>query len=222
MKAEEKQLLFNLLKTSSSYVNGYTKPIFNHTIEFTDDKPSIALNIEQLNSKVLKCNRCSLNNNNAYVSLGNGVNTPEVLVIKDNSSSDQNTQNEENTLLEKMLASINLSVNTNCYITQLVKCQPLQNREINSNEQDSCFSFLEAQIKVLKPKIIFCLGRLSTCKLLNTQNSIGSLHGHFFEYTNIPLIATYHPSALLKNQDLKRYAWEDLKTLRIKLNQLNS
>ena len=64
------------------------------------------------------------------------------------------------------------------------------------------------------------VGRVALQNLLETQEGIGKMHGKFFEYQNIPLMATYHPSALLRDVNLKRPAWEDLKLFRSRLNEL--
>jgi DNA polymerase len=68
--------------------------------------------------------------------------------------------------------------------------------------------------------MILCLGRISAHKLLNTEEALGKLRGNFFEYNDIPLMVTYHPSALLRNEELKRPAWEDLKLFKTKLLEL--
>ena len=70
--------------------------------------------------------------------------------------------------------------------------------------------------------MLLCLGRISAHKLLNTEESISKIHGKLFEYNKIPLMITYHPSALLRNEELKRPAWDDLKLFRQKLNELTS
>ena len=79
--------------------------------------------------------------------------------------------------------------------------------------------FLEAQIHVLKPKVLLAMGNIATKKLLNTAEGISRLRGRFYDYRGIPLTATYHPSALLHNEGLKRPAWEDLKFLRAWLEE---
>jgi DNA polymerase len=69
--------------------------------------------------------------------------------------------------------------------------------------------------------MILAVGRVAAQNLLLTDESIGRLRGKFFELNNIPLMATYHPSALLRNVELKRPAWEDLKLFKSKLLELN-
>ena len=119
-----------------------------------------------------------------------------------------------------MLAAIQLDRKTNCYITNIVKCRPPENRNPFPDEQSACISFLEAQIHILKPKMILCMGKISIEKLMNQSVSITAAHGQFFDYNGIPVMPTYHPSALLRNEELKRPAWDDLKKFRAKLNEI--
>ena len=184
-----------------------------------------AVTIESLASKILRCTHCQLARTRTNVVPGEGVTHPDVLVIGEGPGYDEDMQGrpfvgKAGILLDKMLAAINLDRKTNCFIANIVKCRPPQNRDPFPEEQEACFSFLEAQIKILKPKMILCMGRISGHKILNTEEPVGKLRGNFFEYNGIPLMITYHPSALLRNQDLKRPAWEDLKKFRQKLDTI--
>ena len=105
------------------------------------------------------------------------------------------------------------------YIINTVKCRPPENRNPSPQEMDACFSFLQTQIHILKPKMILCMGKIAIEKLMNQSISITQSHGQFFEYNGIPVMPTYHPSALLRNTDLKRPAWEDLKKFKAKLKE---
>lgn len=238
MNAQEKTLIYNLLKTSDSYINGYSSASFKNEVSFEDDpktqsqinvtpqeEKSGGMTIEQLNEKIKKCNRCGLCQTRTNIVPGEGVCNPLVLVVGEGPGYDEDMQGrpfvgKAGQLLDKMLAAIQLDRTKNCYIANVVKCRPPQNRDPSLEEQNSCYSFLEAQIKVLKPKMILCVGRISVHALLKNEESIGKIHGQFFDFNNIPLMATYHPSALLRNEDLKRPAWEDLKAFKQKLNEL--
>ena len=184
-----------------------------------------ALSIEDITSKILRCTHCQLARTRTNVVPGEGVPHPDVLVIGEGPCYDEDMQGrpfvgKAGMLLDKMLVAINLDRRTNCFIANVVKCRPPQNRDPFPEEQAACFSFLEAQIRILSPKMILCMGRISAQKLLNTEEGVGRLRGNFFEYNGIPLMVTYHPSALLRNQDLKRPAWEDLKKFRTRLDEL--
>jgi len=185
------------------------------------------LSLEELNAKILRCTRCGLARTRNNVVPGMGVTSPDVLVIGEGPGYDEDMQGlpfvgKAGVLLDRMLAAIGLDSKTNCYIANIVKCRPPENRNPMPDEQAACFSFLEAQIHLLKPKMILCMGKIAIEKITGQSISINQRHGEFFEYNSIPVMPTYHPSALLRNEDLKRPAWEDLKKFKKHLDQINS
>jgi DNA polymerase len=125
-------------------------------------------------------------------------------------------------LLDKMLASIELSRTSNCFIANTVKCRPPFNRDPTPEERITCLPFLKRQIKLLKPKMILVTGKVAAHSLLNTTEPIGKLREKFYELTvgqeTYPFLVTYHPAALLRTDEYKRPAWEDLKLLRSKIS----
>lgn len=94
------------------------------------------------------------------------------------------------------------------------------NRTPMPDEANACSGYLQAQIHILKPQLILAMGRTAIQNLLQTEKGINALRGQFFDYNGIPVIATYHPSALLRDEALKRPAWEDLKKARAKLAEI--
>ena len=182
------------------------------------------LTLESLNEKMIRCTRCVLARTRNNVVPGMGVKNPLVLVIGEGPGHDEDIQGlpfvgKAGILLDKMLNAIDLDRNKNCYIANIVKCRPPENRNPLPQEMDACFSFLQTQIHILKPKMILCMGKIAIEKLMNQSISITQSHGQFFEYNSIPVMPTYHPSALLRNTDLKRPAWEDLKKFKAKLEE---
>lgn len=182
--------------------------------------------IAKLEAQIKQCQRCKLCKGRTQAVPGTGVLNPAVLVIGEGPGADEDAQGlpfvgPAGQLLDKMLAAINLSRSTNCYIANIVKCRPPKNRDPEPEESDACRSYLEAQIAILKPTMILAVGRIAIQNLLQTSQGIGQLRGKILSYNNIPLMATYHPSALLRNQDLKRPAWEDLKFFRTHLTQIH-
>ena len=155
------------------------------------------------------------------------TNSVEVMVIGEGPGADEDRQGRPfvgraGQLLDKMLEAIQLSRKTNCYITNVVKCRPPQNRDPAPEERSCCAAFLDAQIRLLRPKMILVMGRIAAQHLLRTSDGIGKLRGRFFDYQGIPLMPTYHPSALLRDESLKRPAWEDLKRFRARLHELQA
>lgn len=189
-----------------------------------ENEKANGLTLESLNEKMLRCTRCVLARTRNNVVSGMGVINPLVLVIGEGPGHDEDIQGlpfvgKAGILLDKMLNAIDLDRNKNCYIANVVKCRPPENRNPSPQEMDACFSFLQTQIHILKPKMILCMGKIAIEKLMNQSISITQSHGQFFEYNGIPVMPTYHPSALLRNTDLKRPAWEDLKKFKAKLKE---
>jgi DNA polymerase len=135
--------------------------------------------------------------------------------------------------LDRMLAAIGLYRDKNCFIANMVKCRPPQNRDPEPGESAACAPFLEQQIRLLKPKALLCAGRVSARFILKSEEGIGRLHGRFGEYEVqgedggpaarriIPVLPTYHPSAILRDDSLRRPAFDDLKILMVKLLSLD-
>ena len=124
-------------------------------------------------------------------------------------------------LLDKILAAIDRNRHKDVYICNVMKCRPPNNRDPLRAEVDQCEPYLLHQIHLIKPKLIVALGRVAGQTLLNVDKSLKSLRNIFHDYHGTPLMVTYHPAALLRNQDLKRPTWEDFKTIKDFLEQSN-
>ena len=190
-------------------------------------EPSLkeGLTLSDLYSKITRCTKCQLARTRNNVVPGEGVENPDVLVIGEGPGYDEDMSGrpfvgKAGVLLDKMLAAIQLDRNKNCYIANIVKCRPPNNRDPEPEEQSTCFAFLKAQIHILKPKMILCMGRIAGHKMLDTQEALNKLRGQIFDYNGIPLMVTYHPSALLRDQSLKAPAWQDLKQFKAKLDEI--
>lgn len=193
----------------------------------TTDSESSGLTLSELYTKISRCTKCPLARTRNNVVPGEGVENPDVLVIGEGPGYDEDMSGrpfvgKAGVLLDKMLAAINLDRTKNCYIANIVKCRPPQNRDPLPDEQATCNAFLQAQIHILKPKMILCMGRIAGHKMLETQEPLNKLRGQIFEYHGIPLMVTYHPSALLRDESLKAPAWQDLKLFRSKLTELKN
>ena len=190
--------------------------------------------MQEIYAAVAQCASCVLGQTRTHPVVGEGpeelsrlTNSVEVMVIGEGPGADEDRQGRPfvgraGQLLDKMLEAIQLSRKTNCYITNVVKCRPPQNRDPAPEERNCCAAFLDAQIRLLRPKMILVMGRIAAQHLLQTSDGIGKLRGRFFDYQGIPLMPTYHPSALLRDESLKRPAWEDLKRFRARLHELQA
>lgn len=222
VKRDEKETLYNFLETARCMINGYGRPE-PAPVTFTDDPDPTTIQadtIESIASEIARCRLCPLGETRTCPVPGEGVAHPLVLVVGEGPGVDEDNSGypfvgRAGKLLDKMLAAIDLSRETNTFIANVVKCHPPGNRDPEADTEVSrCLPYLDRQIAVLQPAIILVLGRVALQNLLATAEGIGKLHGNFLSYGSIPLMPTYHPSALLRNESLKRPAWEDLKKLR--------
>jgi DNA polymerase len=115
-------------------------------------------------------------------------------------------------LLTKMIEACTLS-RDQVYILNTVKCRPPGNRNPTPDEIANCREYFEEQLQIIQPQYIVCLGLVAVQTLLKTTQSIGKLRSRFHKYHNSKVLATYHPSYLLRYPDVKREAWTDLKML---------
>jgi len=182
--------------------------------------------------KIARCTHCALARTRSNVVPGTGVKKPDVLVIGDGPSREDNItglpfSGPAGQLLDKMLGAIRLERASNCYLTNVTKCASPQNRDPYPEETEACSGYLEAQIKVLKPKMILCTGRVSAVTLLkNNQNvnlslPVDQLHGKWFEYNSIPVFIIHNPEEVLRNPSLKKPVWDDLRIFAAKLKELS-
>jgi DNA polymerase len=124
-------------------------------------------------------------------------------------------------LLDKMLAAISLSRNENIYIANMVKCRPPQNRDPKPDEQDLCIQWLREQVRIIRPKMIVCLGRVAACRLIDPDFKVTKQHGEFIERNGVLMMGTFHPAALLRNPNNKPAAFDDFLKIREKLQELD-
>ena len=231
MTKDEKTKIYNLLKAASDNLCGYSSPDFAGDVpEFSDDpeisnqaasQPELASDstLSHINKKISECKRCGLCAGRRNVVPGMGVPNPFVLVIGEGPGEEEDKQGKPfvgpaGQLLDKMLGAIGLSRDKNCYIANIVKCRPPMNRNPLPEEADACRPFLDAQIAALKPKAILCAGSVAVKNLFHTNDGVMKLHGQVLDFNGIPVVTTWHPSALLRAPENKRPAWEDLKAFR--------
>ncbi|NOY89506.1 MAG: uracil-DNA glycosylase [FCB group bacterium] len=122
-------------------------------------------------------------------------------------------------LLDRILAAIQFS-RSDVYIANILKCRPPNNRDPLPEEMEKCFPYLYEQVRLIQPKLICALGRIATQALLKTSTPLGRLRKRWHDFEGIPLLATYHPAALLRFQAYKKDTWEDMKMLKARWSDL--
>ena len=121
--------------------------------------------------------------------------------------------------LDDMLAIIGLD-RTKVYITNIVKCRPPGNRDPLNVEQDACIGYLYRQIALIRPKILVCLGRVAAKRLIDPKFLITKERGQWRDVDGMRVMATYHPSALLRDPAKRPEAFDDLKSLQREIERV--
>ncbi len=173
---------------------------------------------QQLQNLAGDCQRCILRSTCRQVVFGAGNRHTVIMLIGEGPGKDEDEQGipfvgRAGQLLNQILAASELP-REQVYITNVVKCRPPGNRLPNPDEVKECRNYLEAQIRLIKPRIIVCLGAAATQAVIDPKAKITQVHGRWFMRDGIMMMATFHPAALLRNPNYKRPAWEDFKQIR--------
>ncbi|MCA6080179.1 MAG: uracil-DNA glycosylase [Endomicrobium sp.] len=181
--------------------------------------------LERLREKVNSCKKCPLGKSRLNAVFGIGSSNADLMFVGEGPGYDEDHKGEPfigraGQLLTKIIEAMGQTRKT-VYIANIVKCHPMidaSNPEKRSNdrpptfeEMEICKPYLDMQLDIIKPKIIVTLGASSTKGLLKSGEPISRIRGVVREYKGIKLMPTYHPAALLRNQDLKKFVWEDMK-----------
>ena len=116
-------------------------------------------------------------------------------------------------LLDKYLAAVGIS-REDVYIANILKCRPPHNRDPLPEEADACIGHLREQVKLIRPKIIVCLGRISAARLIHPDYKISREHGEIVKKGAFAMTAVYHPAALLRDASKKEDMLRDMKKIR--------
>lgn len=179
---------------------------------------------EELEAACLQCRKCSLCETRTNLVFGGGNKEAEVLFIGEGPGQQEDLQGKPfvgraGQLLDKMLLAVGLD-RTKVYIANIVKCRPPKNRDPLPEEQDLCIGWLRNQVKIIRPKIIVCLGRISGMRIIKPDLKITREHGQWVEKGGVYMMATLHPAALLRNPAQKPAAFEDFLSLRDKIREI--
>jgi len=182
------------------------------------------MNWATLYQECLQCEKCELSKTRQNVVFGTGPVDAEVMFVGEGPGSQEDLLGEPfvgpaGRFLDDMLSIIGLGRH-NSYIANIVKCRPPQNRDPLPNEQEACIGWLRMQTKLMKPKIIVCLGRIAAQKLIKEDFRITKEHGVWYERGGIRFMAIYHPSALLRDVSKRPDTFRDLKKLQEMVMQI--
>jgi DNA polymerase len=168
----------------------------------------------------MHCTKCRLHETRRTPVPGAGTANPKVLIIGEAPGAQEDAAGipfvgRAGKYLDKWLAAIQLSRTEDVFIGNIIKCRPPQNRDPFPDEQAACLPYLRRQIALLKPFSILCLGRIAAQIITGRETSLGRMRGTLHAFEGIPVVVTYHPSAVLRNPgQFRRPVWEDLQRLK--------
>lgn len=168
-----------------------------------------------LEQTVAACQNCRLCQTRTRTAFGRGNPKARWLLIGEAPGENEDKQGlpfvgRAGQLLDNMLAASGLDRDRDVYIANVIKCRPPGNRNPAADEIAACHGYLLQQIAHIQPTLILALGRFAAQTLLETERPIGQLRGKVHRYQDIPLIVSYHPAYLLRNQPDKAKAWQDM------------
>lgn len=173
---------------------------------------------DRLIRKILSCQACPLFKGRTQAVPGEGNRQARLLFVGEAPGRDEDLQGRPfvgraGQLLTRIIQAMGFS-REEVYIANVIKCRPPENRTPRPDEVKACSPYLLRQIELIRPKVIVALGKVATDFLLQSPKSMSELRGNFGEFQGIPVMPTFHPSYLVRNEgnkEIKKMVWEDMK-----------
>ena len=177
-----------------------------------------APDLEALAALVASCTRCALHESRTNPVFGEGAANARVVCVgeapgKHEDETGRPFVGRAGRLLDRLLMSIGLP-RTSVYICNVLKSRPPRNRDPLPEEIAACAPYLLRQLALIEPEVIIAFGAFAARMLLETKSPLGRLRGTVHSYSGYPVVATYHPAALLRNPGWIRPTWKDLQIVR--------
>lgn len=179
--------------------------------------------LTELKEKCEKCCACPLCETRTNVVFGTGSENADVLFVGEAPGEKEDLSGipfvgAAGKLLDKYLFAVGIE-REKVYIANILKCRPPKNRDPLPSEEDACIEYLREQVRLIKPKVIICLGRISAMRLIKPDFKITQEHGKWFERGNYLMTAVYHPAALLRDPRKKEDMLADMEKIKAKLDE---
>lgn len=172
------------------------------------------MDFEQLKSNCASCRKCALGSSRKNSVFERGSRQARLMFVGEAPGGQEDETGipfvgAAGQLLDKYLEAVGID-REEVYICNILKCRPPQNRDPLPEEQEACMDHLRAQVRLVKPKMIVCLGRIAAMRLISPDYRITREHGVFQKRGNFLITAVYHPSALLRDPSKKEDMLKDM------------
>ncbi len=208
------------LTTFTTTTEQHILPMYTENTEQNSEQAAwqTAPNLSTLYEQIHTCMKCKLGATRTNFVFGVGNPNADIMIIGEAPGADEDAQGEPfvgraGQLLTKILEAIGLR-REEVYIANILKCRPPDNRRPEADEVAACEPYLHKQIDLVQPKFILAVGLTAVNTLFKANFKMGDIRGKQLSFRGIPTIITYHPAALLRNPEWKKFTWEDVKLLR--------
>ena len=172
-------------------------------------------NWEDLEKSILECKKCRLCTNRTNIVFGQGNKKARLMFIGEGPGADEDKQGipfvgKAGQLMNNAFQALEIN-REDVYIANIVKCRPPSNRVPEDDEVQTCLNYLRNQVILIKPKIIVLLGSTALKNILGKKYGITAVRGNWMEKNGIKYMPTWHPAALLRDENKKVEFWQDLK-----------
>ena len=182
------------------------------------------MTLNELHQKCQNCQKCELHQTRTNCVFGVGNENATLMFVGEAPGEQEDLSGtpfvgRAGKLLDKYLELVGID-RDKVYIANMLKCRPPKNRDPKEEEQDMCIEYLREQVKIIRPKMIVCLGRISAMRLIRPDYKITKEHGIWVKKGDFEMTAVYHPSLLLRgNVTYKEQMLEDMKVIAKKLRE---
>lgn len=175
-------------------------------------------NWEDLEKSILECKKCRLCTNRTNIVFGQGNKKARLMFIGEGPGADEDKQGipfvgKAGQLMNNAFQALEIN-REDVYIANIVKCRPPSNRVPEDDEAQTCLNYLRNQVILIKPKIIVLLGSTALKNILGKEYGITAVRGNWIEKNGIKYMPTWHPAALLRDENKKIEFWQDLKEVK--------
>jgi len=184
------------------------------------ESPAKADILDGLREKIRACRLCPLAAGRIQAVPGEGHPDAELMFVGEAPGRDEDIQGRPfvgraGQLLTRIIEAMKFR-REEVFIVNVIKCRPPENRTPQREEVGKCQAYLLAQIRTIRPRVIVALGKVSTDFFQPSTLAMGELRGRFFEFEGIPVMPTFHPAYVLRNEgnkDVKKLVWQDMQNV---------